>query len=66
MRAKEYNAIRESFGKTQLEMAPVLSVSARTAQNYAAKGVIGPAKRLIEALQAMPAKLRADFLNRKE
>lgn len=65
MKAKAYNEAREAFGKTQEQMADVLNVSPRTAQSYAAKGCIGPAERLMEALQELPAKTRAKFLDRK-
>lgn len=62
MTAEEYRDALSRLGLTQVGAAPVLGVSSRTAQTYAAEGPSGPAALAIKLLLAMPKEKRAKFL----
>ncbi len=65
MTANEYRAALEKLGLSQVGAAPLLGVSPRTAQTYAAEGPSGPAALAISLLLEMPKEKRAKFLVRK-
>jgi len=54
----DYRAALVELGLTQIAAGPILSVSSRTAQSYAANGPAGPAARLIDVLRALPPDAR--------
>lgn len=57
MSPKQYNTIRESFGLSQEAFGVWLGVSARTGQNYAAKGppeAVAKLLRLMDRLGLKP------------
>lgn len=63
MNASEYNKAREAWGFNQSNIAPLLGVTIRMAQNYAADGVKNESViRLIQALQHMPDRSRKAFI----
>lgn len=62
MTADEYRAALTKLGLTQIGAAPVLGVSARTAQTYAADGPSGPAALAIRLLLSLPKAKRVKWL----
>lgn len=63
MTANEYRKALSRLGLSQVGAAPVLGVSARTAQTYAAEGPSGPAALAIRLLLAVPKQKRARFMD---
>jgi F0F1-type ATP synthase membrane subunit c/vacuolar-type H+-ATPase subunit K len=62
MTADEYRAALKALGLTQVGAGKMMGVSARTAQEYAAKGPSGPAAFAVRLLLAMPDDARAKWL----
>jgi len=62
MTADDYRAALKALGLTQVGAGKLLSVSARTAQTYAAEGPSGPAAFAIRLLLSMSDKDRAKWL----
>lgn len=64
MNANEYRAALTKLGLSQVGAAPLLGVSPRTAQTYAAEGPSGPAALAIRLLLALPKEDRTKWLQR--
>ncbi len=62
MTAEEYRAALAALGLSQVGAAPVLGVSPRTAQTYAAEGPSGPAALAIRLLLELPPAKRARYI----
>jgi len=60
--ANEYRAALEKLGLSQVGAAPLLGVSPRTAQTYAAEGPSGPAALAIRLLLELPKEKRSKFI----
>lgn len=60
--ADEYRLALRDLGLSQVGAAPVLGVSPRTAQTYAAEGPSGPAALAIQLLLALTPERRAPWL----
>ena len=54
MTPDEYRAALKALGLTQVGAGRLMGVSARTAQEYAAKGPSGPAAFVVRLLLAVP------------
>ena len=62
MTADEYRAALCDLGLSQVGAAPILGVSPRTAQTYAAHGPSGPAALAIRLLLALPVDQRDPWM----
>jgi len=65
MTANEYRAALTKLGLSQVGAAPLLGVSPRTAQTYAAEGPSGPAALAIRLLLELPKEKRSKFIEPK-
>lgn len=64
MTPDEYRAALKALGLTQVGAGKMMGVSARTAQEYAAKGPSGPAAFVMRLLLAIPEKDRAKIIEK--
>ena len=64
MNATEYRAALTKLGLSQVGAAPLLGVSPRTAQTYAAEGPSGPAALAIRLLLEFPKNDRDRVIER--
>lgn len=65
MNADQYRDALKKLGLSQIGAAPLLGVSPRTAQTYAAEGPSGPAALAIKLLLELPKDKRAKWLTSK-
>lgn len=65
MTANEYRAALEKLGLSQVGAAPILGVSPRTAQTYAAEGPSGPASLAIRLLLELPKEKREKWISKR-
>jgi len=63
MTADEYRDALRRLGLSQVGAAPVLGVSARTAQTYAAEGPSGPAALAVRLLLELPKAKRRKYID---
>lgn len=66
MTPDEYRAALKALGLTQVGAGRLMGVSARTAQEYAAKGPSGPAAFVVRLLLAVPEGARAALISKAE
>jgi hypothetical protein len=66
MTPDEYRAALKALGLTQVGAGKMMGVSARTAQEYAAKGPSGPAAFVVRLLLAVPEDARAALIAKAE
>lgn len=62
MTGDDYRAALKALGLTQVGAGKMMGVSARTAQEYAAKGPSGPAALAVRLLLAVPEHDRAALI----
>jgi len=62
MTPDDYRAALKTLGLTQVGAGRLMGVSARTAQEYAAKGPSGPAAFAVRLLLALPDDQRAALI----
>lgn len=66
MTPDDYRAALKALGLTQVGAGKLMGVSARTAQEYAAKGPSGPAAFVVRLLLAVPEDDRAALIAKAE